>query len=193
MLVTFEGIDAVGKTTQLNLLKESYKDAIFTKEPGGTKFGESLRELLLNSSDISFRAEVLLFLADRSEHFEKVIKPNQNKLILSDRGFISGISYAMANEPDLNIDELLMLNKFALNDTLGDKFIFFKIDEKTLLERISKRDQSLDSIEQRGIKYLLRVQDYMEMIFKNSKFEVLNINANDEILNIHKKIKEFIG
>lgn len=193
MLVTFEGIDAVGKTTQLNLLKESYKDAIFTKEPGGTKFGESLRELLLNSSDISFRAEVLLFLADRSEHFEKVIKPNQNKLILSDRGFISGISYAMANEPDLNIDELLMLNKFALNDTLGDKFIFFKIDEKTLLERISKRDQSLDSIEQRGIKYLLRVQDYMEMIFKNSKFKVLNINANDEILNIHKKIKEFIG
>ena len=84
-LVTFEGVDGAGKSTQISLLKEAYPDAIITKEPGGTKFGQSLRNLILNGSDISFRAEVLLFLADRAQHYEKVIKPNKNSLILSDR------------------------------------------------------------------------------------------------------------
>ncbi|MSN96824.1 dTMP kinase [Campylobacter sp. FMV-PI01] len=191
MLVTFEGIDGVGKTTQLNLLKEIYKDAIFTKEPGGTKFGEQLREILLNQN-ISFRSEILLFLADRSEHYERVIKPNLGNLIISDRGFISGVAYAMANDPSLDIENLMLFNKFALNNDFGSKFVFFKIDEKSLISRLNLRHTS-DNIEKRGIKYLLRVQDYMQMIFKNSKFNVLEIDANDEILNIHKKIKEFIG
>ena len=92
MLVIFEGIDCVGKTTQINLLKEIYKDAIITKEPGGTKFGKKIRNLLLNGDEISKKAELFLFLADRNEHYEKVIKPNLNNLILSDRSLISGIS-----------------------------------------------------------------------------------------------------
>ncbi|NLK67053.1 MAG: dTMP kinase [Campylobacteraceae bacterium] len=191
MLVTFEGIDGAGKSTQISLLKETCPDAIITKEPGGTEFGKELRNLLLYENDISFRAEILLFLSDRAQHYEKIIKPNKDKLILSDRGFISGISYAMANEPELDIEELIMLNKFALDGDFGNKFVFFELDEQTLTKRISSRN--LDNIEKRGIEYLLRVQDYMKIIFKNSKFDVLHINANDEILEINKKIKEFIG
>lgn len=191
MLVTFEGIDTVGKSTQIELLREIYPNAIITKEPGGTKFGQNIRELILNGEDISFKAEVFLFLADRAQHYEKVIKPNLNALILSDRGFISGISYAMANEPDLDIEKLISFNSFALDGNFGDKFIFFEIDEETLLKRVNLKTK--DNIEKRGVEYLLRVQDYMKIIFKNSKFEILNINANDEILKIHEQIKEFIG
>ncbi|QKF64708.1 dTMP kinase [Campylobacter corcagiensis] len=190
MLVTFEGIDGVGKSTQIELLKKAYPDAIITKEPGGTEFGKKIRQIVLNGSDISFRAEILLFLADRAQHYEKVIAPNSKNLILSDRGFISGMAYAMANEPNLDIEELLMFNKFALKGNFGDKFIFFKIDKDTLISRLSTREK--DSIEARGMEYLLRVQDYMEMILKNLKFKVLTVKADDEILAINEKIKEFI-
>lgn len=190
MLVIFEGIDCVGKTTQINLLKEIYKDAITTKEPGGTEFGKKVRNLLLNGDEISKKAELFLFLADRNEHYEKVIKPNLNNLILSDRSFISGISYALTNDKNLNIDELISLNKFALNGYFGDKFIFLKADENTLKNRLFNK--KLDNIEKRGIKYLLTVQENMEMILNYLKFEVLKINASDEISNIHAKIKEFI-
>ena len=190
MLVIFEGIDCVGKTTQINLLKEIYKDAITTKEPGGTEFGKKVRNLLLNGDEISKKAELFLFLADRNEHYEKVIKPNLNNLILSDRSFISGISYALTNDKNLNIDELINLNKFALNGHFGDKFIFIKADENTLKNRLFNK--KLDNIEKRGIKYLLRVQENMEMILNYLKFEVLKLNASDEISNIHAKIKEFI-
>lgn len=190
MLVTFEGIDGVGKSTQIKLLKQTYPDAIITKEPGGTEFGQKIRQMVLNGNDISFRAEILLFLADRAQHYEKVIAPNSKNFILSDRGFISGMAYAMANEPNLDIEELLMFNKFALKGNFGDKFIFFKIDKDTLISRLSTREK--DSIEARGMEYLLRVQDYMEMILKNLKFKVLTVKADDEILAINEKIKEFI-
>ena len=190
MLVTFEGIDGVGKTTQISLLSQIYQDAIITKEPGGTELGAKIRQMLLNGDDISFRAEILLFLADRAEHYEKVIVPNRDRLILSDRGFISGIAYAMANEPDLDIEELLEFNKFALNGDLGDKFIFFKIDKNALLSRLKSRQA--DNIEARGIEYLLMVQDYMEILFRHIKLDVLYIDASEEILSINEKIKEFI-
>ena len=117
-------------------------------------------------------------------------KPNLNNLILSDRSFISGISYALTNDKNLNIDELISLNKFALNGHFGDKFIFLKADENTLKNRLFNK--KLDNIEKRGIKYLLTVQENMEMILNYLKFEVLKINASDEISNIHAKIKEFI-
>ena len=90
MLINFEGVDGVGKTTQINMLKQIYPDAITTKEPGGTELGMMIRQYLINNaSKISQKAEILLFLADRAEHYEKVIKPNYDKLILSDRSFIN--------------------------------------------------------------------------------------------------------
>ena len=85
MYIALEGIDLVGKSTQLQMLKNQYKNAIFTKEPGATKLGKQIRELVLSKNDFSKEAELFLFLADRAEHFAKVIKPHLNRLIISDR------------------------------------------------------------------------------------------------------------
>ncbi|PSM51419.1 dTMP kinase [Campylobacter blaseri] len=191
MLITFEGIDGAGKSTQLDLLKDEYKDAIFTKEPGGTNLGEKLREILLNDK-ISRVAEMYLFLADRAHHYETLIKTNKNRLIFNDRGFVSGISYALANKIDLSLESLLNLNKIAMQNNLGDKFVFFKIDRNSLKNRLSLRSEN-DIIEQRGLNYLMEVQKYMEQIFKENNFNVLTINATEKKEKIHKQIKEFIG
>ena len=145
MLINFEGVDGVGKSTQINMLKEIYKDAIITKEPGGTELGLMIREYLINNaSKISQRAEIFLFLADRAEHYEKVLKPNCGNLILSDRSFVSGLAYAMANDDNLDIKTLIELNKFALCSDFGDKFVFLKADENLIRQRLFSRGQNDD-------------------------------------------------
>ena len=78
MYLVIEGIDTAGKSTQLDLLQKKHSNAIFTKEPGGTKIGLKLRSMALNGEAKSPIAEMFLFLADRAEHIEEVINTNKS-------------------------------------------------------------------------------------------------------------------
>ncbi|WP_187648380.1 dTMP kinase [Nitrosophilus labii] len=189
MYVILEGIDRVGKSTQIELLKKEFKDAIFTKEPGGTEFGKKIREIVLYEKEISPIAEIFLFLADRNEHIQKVIKPNIDRLIISDRGFVSGIAYAKVKS-NLSIEKLLKLNLTAMEDIVPDKIILIKIDESELKKRM--HIQELDSIEKRGIEYLLEVQKIMEETIKKLSIQYLLIDAKLTIEEINEKIVDFI-
>ncbi len=191
MYILFEGIDGAGKSTQIARLAAAYPQAIVTKEPGGTKLGENLREILLKENDLDKRAEILLFLADRAEHFGKIIKPNLDKMILSDRGFVSGIAYALAGG-NFSFEELLNLNKFALQGNFPQKIVFFKADESTLRSRLGLRAQ-MDGIEARGFEYLLRVQDAMEKILQKLGVRYVTIDAALDEEKITNLIKEFIN
>ena len=191
MYILFEGIDGVGKSTQIARLAAAYPQAIVTKEPGGTKLGENLREILLKENYLDKRAEILLFLADRAEHFRKIIKPNLDKMILSDRGFVSGMAYALAGG-NFSFEELLSLNKFALQGNFPQKIVFFKADESTLRSRLNSRTQ-MDGIEARGFAYLLRVQDAMEEILQKLGARYVTIDAAWDEEKITNLIKEFIN
>ena len=191
MYILFEGIDGAGKSTQIARLAAAYPQAIVTKEPGGTKLGENLREILLKENDLDKRTEILLFLADRAEHFGKIIKPNSNKMILSDRGFVSGMAYALAGG-NFSFEELLNLNKFALQGNFPQKIVFFKADENTLRSRLGSRAQ-MDGIEARGFGYLLRVQNAMEGILQKLGVRYVTIDAAWDEEKITNLIKEFIN
>jgi len=184
--ILFEGIDTCGKSTQIEILKTKYPDIITTKEPGGTPFGMKAREILLADQLESKRAELLLFLADRAEHYDSIIEPNIEKMIVSDRGFISGMAYALVNE-QFDIDTLIYLNKFALQDRLPDKVILFITDIKTLEQRTSQKE--LDGIELRGLKYLLKVQEKMKVVIEYLSIPYLMIDAKDNINNISDMIE----
>ena len=191
MYVIFEGIDGAGKSTQIARLAAAYPQAIVTKEPGGTKLGENLREILLKENDLDKRAEILLFLADRAEHFGKIIKSNLDKMVLSDRGFVSGMAYALAGG-NFSFEELLSLNKFALQGNFPQKIVFFKADESTLRSRLNSRAQ-MDGIEARGFDYLLKVQDVMEEILQKLGVRYVMIDAAWDEEKITNLIKEFIN
>ena len=191
MYVIFEGIDGAGKSTQIARLAAVFPQAIVTKEPGGTKLGENLREILLKENGLDKRAEILLFLADRAEHSGKIIKPNSDKMILSDRGFVSGMAYALAGG-NFSFEELLSLNKFALQGNFPQKIVFFKADESTLRSRLGSRAQ-MDGIEARGFSYLLRVQDAMEEILQKLDARYVTIDAAWDEEKITNLIKEFIN
>jgi dTMP kinase len=90
--ITFEGIDGSGKSTQLKLFADELRkrnlDVVTTLEPGGTPLGRRLREVFLETEEnVSPRAELLLFAADRAQHVELLIKPSlaENKIVISDR------------------------------------------------------------------------------------------------------------
>ena len=189
MYILFEGIDTCGKSTQIELIADKHPEIVITHEPGGTTFGKKAREILLSDSLASKRAELLLFLADRAEHYQEIISPNKDKVIISDRGFLSGIGYALANG-DFDFDELVHLNKFALEGHFPDKVILFLTDMKTLKERTDAK--SLDGIELRGLEYLLTVQEHMKQSILKLGIPHLFIDATQEIEVINKTIFTYL-
>ena len=189
MYIVFEGIDGCGKSTQIELLKKKLENVVVTKEPGGTDFGIKARELLLHSEIKSPKAELLLFLADRAEHYTEVIEPNLKNTIISDRGFLSGIAYAMSSGFDLNF--LIELNKFTLNSNLPDKVVLFEITEDELINRVGQRVQ--DKIELRGFEYLLNIQKNMKKVADIMKLDYLLLDSTESIDDIHCKIIDYIS
>jgi len=185
MYILFEGIDTCGKSTQVEIIAQKLDNVIVTKEPGGTEFGKQAREILLKDSLSSKRAELLLFLSDRAEHYRQVVKINQDKIIISDRGFLSGIGYALANE-DFDFDYLVELNRFALEGNFPDLIILFLIDIETLKERTSQKN--LDGIELRGLEYLISVQTHMKESLERLDIPYLLIDSTKSIENITNTI-----
>ena len=189
MYILFEGIDTCGKSTQVELMAEKLENVLITKEPGGTEFGKKAREILLADSLHSKRAELLLFLADRAEHYTQVVKPNRDKIIISDRGFLSGIGYALANE-DFEFNHLIELNKFALEEHFPDLIVLFRTNMETLKQRTSEK--KLDGIELRGLEYLISVQNHMNESLQKLEVPYLVVDATKSIENIHGEIYEKI-
>jgi len=189
MYIVVEGIDTCGKSTQIQLLAEKFPQAIITKEPGATELGSKIRELVLYSDDLCPVTELLLFLADRSNHASAVIKPNLGRLIISDRSLISGMAYALASKK-FDFKWLETLNRFAMQEIMPEHIILFKIKEETLRERLGEK--SHDVIEQRGIAYMLDVQEQLEFVASTLKIPTLIIHAEDSIEDIHTQINTYI-
>jgi len=190
MYIVVEGIDTCGKSTQIELLASTYPQAIITKEPGATELGAKIRELVLFSDGLCSVTELLLFLADRSNHVSSVIQPNLGKLIISDRSLISGMAYALASKK-FDFEWLETLNRFAMQDIMPDAIILFQIKEETLRERLGGK--SHDVIEQRGIEYMLDVQKQLLFVAKKLGIKTLLVKAEDSIEEIQKQINNFIG
>jgi len=118
VFIAFEGGDGAGKSTQARLLcawleKLGYP-VVVTREPGGTAFGRTIRDLVLHGDHVSGRAEALLFAADRAHHVETVIRPalERGDVVITDRYQDSSIAYQGAGR-DLGIDEVRRLNVWA--------------------------------------------------------------------------------
>ncbi|QDF29256.1 dTMP kinase [Halarcobacter anaerophilus] len=187
MYVVIEGVDTAGKSTQLDILKNKYQDAIFTKEPGGTKIGLKLREMALNGEAKSKIAEMFLFLADRAEHINEVVKPNKEKMVISDRSVISGIAYA-SNMP---LEIVTTLNLIATSNTLPTHVILLELSKEELTKRL--QGKSNDSIESRGIDYLIDIQNRMKRTVEMLNLNHIYIDAALSIEEISKRIEDFIN
>ena len=189
MYIAIEGIDTAGKSTQIAKLLESFPEAIVTKEPGATEIGKEIRSLVLSAKAQSKKAEFLLFLADRAEHVKELVKPNLNKMVISDRSAVSGVAYALVSG-EINKEELVALNHFATDKIYPEKVFLLKLTKEELEYRLSQK--VLDGIELRGSEYLLKIQDAIVEATTLLGLELITIDATKSIEEISREIIQSI-
>lgn len=195
LFITFEGADGCGKTTQIELLdkylREKGFDTLLTREPGAKGLGVKLREILLNyDGEVSPVAESFLFLADRAQHVDCIIKPalKEGKIILCDRHTDSTIAYQGYGR-NLDLDRINYLNNIATSGLKPDLTIVFDVDVETSLSRVGG---SKDRMESAGVDFFNRVREGYLEIAKKEPQRVRVINSSDTIENIHKKVVELV-
>jgi dTMP kinase len=144
LFVTLEGIDRSGKTTQAGRLCEALGDAaIGVREPGGTRAGERVRELLKDPElELSAVAETLLFAAARAELVEQVIRPaiEEGRVVVSDRFLDSSLAYQGAGR-GLGMEEVERINHFATGGLTPDLTFLLDIDPDDAAERGGEDDR----------------------------------------------------
>ena len=193
--ITFEGVDGCGKTTQIelldNYLRNKSANTLLTREPGAKGLGMKLREILLNyDGEVSPNCESFLFLADRAQHIDCIIKPalKDGKYVLCDRHTDSTVAYQGYGR-GLDIKRINLLNSIATSGIKPDLTIVFDIDAKTSALRVGKEK---DRMESAGIEFFNRVRNGYLEIAKKEPERVKVINSFDTIENIHKQVVELV-
>ena len=160
--IAFEGGDASGKTTQAERVSQKL-NAVFTREPGGTSVGESLRSILLDPKEpVALRAEALLMAASRAQLVQDVIQPTltEGQHVVTDRFLASSLAY-QGYASGLEIDQVLYLSLFATDNLTPDLTILIDLPVE---ESMKRRGNTPDRFEQENIDFHQRVRNgYLKM------------------------------
>jgi dTMP kinase len=177
-LITFEGIDGCGKSTQMRLLEQYLTErgvpVVSTREPGGTELGRKIRSALLDGGKGSVEplAELLLYAADRAQHVRQVVLPAlaEGKVVLSDRFYDATTVYqGYARGFDLKL--VNQLNELATGGLKPDLTLLFDLDVETGLKRTRRRGDEIgmeaarpDRLDQEPVEFHERVRKaYLEI------------------------------
>ncbi|MGC8764958.1 MAG: dTMP kinase [Brevinematia bacterium] len=193
--IVFEGIEGCGKTTQAILLAERLKreshNVVLTREPGGTDFGEKIRNLLLHSDEVSSITELFLFLADRKEHIEKLIKPSlQNgKIVISDRYFYSTLAYQIGGR---GMDKGFVedLNRAVVNDVVPDLVFYLDITVEEAF--IRKSNSKLDRIEKESLEFHQNIRNHYLKILREYT-NIVKIDGRLAMEEIHRSVYNMLN
>ena len=167
ILITFEGCDGGGKTTQLRLLAERFKQTkrafLALREPGGTDIGETVRSILLQKkhSSLCAEAELLLFEAARAQLVHEVIRPalNEGKVVLCDRFMDSTTAYQGAGR-HLSLKAINVMNTFATGDVCPNRTFLLDVPPEVSRQRVLQRTFSgLDRMEGEELSFYERVRE----------------------------------
>ena len=184
-LITVEGIDGAGKSTVVaklgSLLAAAGTTTVTTKEPGGSKLGGVLRQMLqYQEIPIAPRAEYLLFAADRAQHFHEVVIPALQKgsVVISDRMSDSSLAYqGFGRGHDLTI--IKIINQWTMQGIEPDLTIYLKIPVSLAYERMHERGVQKTVFESEKREFLERVARGFDQIFA-TRSNVMMIDATQE-------------
>ena len=197
-LISFEGIDGCGKTTQIELLADKLRsknmNCIVLREPGDTSISNKIREILLDkSNEICPESETLLFLSARSQLVRERIIPNIKKgnIVICDRYLDSTLAYQGYGR-GLDKNMINNLNLFATNKMLPTLTFILDIDPKIAYDRIVKKD--IDRMESEGVDFLSNISNGYKIIAKSNPERCRMIMCKDKGKHvIHEEILNIIN
>lgn len=196
LFVSFEGVDGVGKTTQVERLRaylqERGRAVLVTREPGGTPLGTALRQLLLHNvasdaADIAPRAEALIFAADRAQHVAETIRPalERGEVVITDRYLDSSLAY-QAGGRELTAAEIRNLSMWATNNLLPKRTYLLDMNPAASHARLQHAE---DRMESAGNDFQRRTrQAFLDLAAAEpDRFRV--IDANQSINDVWEQIR----
>lgn len=181
--ITFEGCDGCGKSTQLKRLSayltENNIPHIFTREPGGGKISEAIREILLSgkNADMTNECEALLFAAARVQHLHDRVEPalQEGKLVICDRYVDSSLAY-QAYARGLGTEFVSKINAYALENYRPDVTIFIDLSPEAAFARKHGVDKN-DRMELAGMEFHKRVYEGYQAIAKSEPARVARVDG----------------
>ena len=192
--LAFEGIDGSGKTTLIdelsNKLTESNVDFKIVREPGGSKLGEGIRELLLSHDyNVEPTSEALLMSASRAQLIQEIVKPaiNNGQVVITDRSAYSSVAYQGVGR-DLGYQKIYELNDLAIDSFWPEKVILLDIDPKISLSR----QKVADRIGSGEISFFNKVRDGYLQLAEDFSDKFLVLNAEDSQQQNFKKASEWL-
>jgi len=187
MLVTVEGLDGSGKTTVWESLQEAYPDAVFTREPTESWYGEAVYRSI-NADDADPLAELFLYTADHADHLSRVVRPalDDGQLVISDRYSDSRYAYQGATLADSEINDPLDYVR-SIHEPFTrrpDQTIYLDIDPETAAERSG----GTNKFERAG--YLRRVRENYERLIDADPERFIRVDASQSPEEVVTAVRE---
>ena len=204
LFITLEGLDGAGKTTQLHkaaqLLRQKGYEVVESREPGGTELAEKVRALVLDATlPLNNTTQTLLYLAARSEHVDKLLRPalEAGKIVLCDRFSDSTLAYQglAAGKSLEELKPLRQLNAFATEGLAPDITIVLDGDPQILVKRRDARGVT-DRYEEQGLELQYKLRDAFSKLAEAEpeRMHIINAEGSEEQVNnaIMAVIEEFL-
>jgi dTMP kinase len=196
MFVTIEGGDGVGKTTQLGLLSKALQDCGYSvvtfRDPGSTRLGESLRELLLRREDIPMvpMAEMLLYMAARAQLAEEAIRPAMaaGQIVLCDRYLLSNVVY-QGHGCGLDPEKLWEIGFFITRGVVPDLTVVLDVPVEIAAER---RKGKMDRLEARDDNFHRRVREGFLKEAARNPGRIKVLDASPPVEEVHRELRALV-
>lgn len=200
LFIVFEGGEGTGKTTAIesvyDWIREKGLYCIKTREPGGIKISEEIRQVILDKENAKMdgKTEALLYAAARRQHLvEKVIPALESGyIVLCDRFIDSSLAY-QGYARGLGIDEVMSINEFAIGKYMPDISILFDLDPKIGLERInSNNEREVNRLDLEKLDFHEKVREGYNIVYNSNKHRIVKINAEKTKEEVFKDIQNII-
>lgn len=190
MLITFEGSEGCGKSTQIARLRARLEAAgcevIMMREPGGTVVGEKIRDLLQHTKEaanMTPESELLLFAASRAQLVREKIRPalERGAMVILDR-FLDSTTVYQGIARGLPMESVMAINRFAVGHTVPDLTLVLDMDARKAWERIHATGRELDRMESQPLEFFEKVrQGYLHLAVEQpDRMVVLNAAQTPE-------------
>lgn len=192
--ITIEGCEGVGKTWQTNLLKDYCKehqiDAVFTREPGGSKIAEQIRKILLDASnsEMDDLCEAFLYASSRIQHLHDIVKPalSSGKIVFCDRFVHSSYAY-QGIARGIGYEKVRALNELAVGEYMPDFTIFLDLSPVDAFKRKGGADKT-DRMENTDLAFHTRVYEGYKRVISENPSQFVVIDASGTAEETHQKI-----